>query len=367
MAFDRNMPYNDLPLLPPPGVELETKAVLKAAILARANLAELKLAGSSIPNQAVLIHTLGLQEAKFSSEIENIVTTHDALYQGMADIGDAATGPETKEVLRYKDALWAGYQAVCVEKTPLATRLFEDMFRIIKHSSAGVRRTAGTKLTGPDGAIVYTPPEGKSLLRDKLADLERFIHAEDDIDPLIKMAVMHYQFEAIHPFTDGNGRTGRLLNLLYLLEQKLLEIPILYLSGFIIEHKKEYYDRLRRVTEHGEWEDWILFMLSGINLSALRMHIRILRIRTLMSETKTRLINELPALARNDRLIDVLFSHPYCRIESLEKAHVAKYETASKYLRQMAAIGLLTPQKKGREIYYINEPFIRLLSRPFGE
>jgi len=231
MPFDPQTPYNDLPLLPPPG-ELETRAVLKKAIAANKALAELKGAGELIPDQSLLIQAIGLQEAKLSSEIENIVTTNDELYRAFADQGQR-TNPHTKEVLRYKDALWHGFKMIKEENRPLTTRLFEELFQIIKETTAGVRRMPGTKLANPFGEVIYTPPEGEGIIRDKLANLERFIYDDSDLDPLIKLAVMHYQFEAIHPFTDGNGRTGRIINILYLVEVGLLDIPVLYLSRYI--------------------------------------------------------------------------------------------------------------------------------------
>jgi Fic family protein len=217
MSFDRDKPFNDLPPLPP-RAELETRAVLKQLIRARTALADLKGAGSRIPNQAILVQTLGVQEARLSSEIENVVTTSDQLYRALADDPHAADAA-TKEVLFYNDALWFGFQAIRAQGRPLTTRLFEEVVGIIKQTDAGVRRVPGTKLATPAGDIIYTPPEGESRLRDLLGNLETFLYAEDELDPLVRMAVMHYQFEAIHPFTDGNGRTGRILNILFLVDE----------------------------------------------------------------------------------------------------------------------------------------------------
>lgn len=360
MTFDRRIPYNDLPLLPPAGIELETRAVLKKAISARTALAELKVAGHLIPNQAVLIQALGLQEAKLSSEIENIVTTNDELYRGFSQ-GDGSGNPATKEVLRYKDALWMGYNALRNENRPLGTRLFEEIFAAIKQSQDGIRRIPGTKLSNPlTGDVIYTPPEGDVLIRNKLANLEAFIHQPDDLDPLVKMAILHYQFEAIHPFTDGNGRTGRILNLLYLIDQGLLDIPVLYLSRYIIEHKNDYYEGLRSVTERQTWEAWILYMLQAVESTARLTCGKIRGIEQLMHETAEIILSSLPKIYSWD-LVEAIFQQPYCRIHFLEDAQIAKFETASRYLKKLSDIRVLRPLKAGRDIYYVNTKFLDLL------
>ncbi|WP_337957950.1 Fic family protein [Simplicispira suum] len=247
MPFDRSQPYNDLPLLPPT-VELESKAVLKQAIAANRALANLRGLAAQIPNQGVLINSIVLQEARLSSEIENIVTTNDELYRADADAdADGKTDPHTKEVLRYRQALNFGFGQL--KQRPLATNLFIDIVRTIKQVDFGVRKVPGVALRNAAKEVVYTPPVGEAVIREKLANLEQFIHAQDDLDPLVKMAVLHYQFEAIHPFEDGNGRTGRIVNLLYLVEQGLLDIPVLFLSRYILAHKSGYYQGLRGVTE----------------------------------------------------------------------------------------------------------------------
>jgi len=358
LPFDRNRPRNDLPLLPP-SAELETKAVLKKAISANRALAELKGAGALIPNQAVLVQTIGLQEAKLSSEIENVVTTNDELFRALADQGHNAD-PGTKEVLYYKDALWHGYNAIRHEGRPLTTRLLEEIFQIIKQTNAGIRRTPGTKLANSQGEVVYTPPEGERIIRDLLANLERFIHADDELDPLVKLAVAHYQFEAIHPFTDGNGRTGRILNILFMIERGLLDIPVLYLSRYINQHKGDYYAGLRKVGEEEAWEPWILYMLEAIEQTAHITKGRIFSLRELMLSSIERVKNELPKIYSKD-LLEVIFRHPYCKIRFLEEAGIAQRKTASLYLQELERIGLLRGLKKGREVYYINEPFFGIL------
>lgn len=358
MPFDPQTPHNDLPLLPPPG-ELETRAVLKKAIAANKALAELKGAGELIPDQSLLIQTIGLQEAKLSSEIENIVTTNDELYRAFADQGQRSN-PHTKEVLRYKDALWHGFKIIKEENRPLTTRLFEELFQIIKETTAGVRRTPGTKLANPLGEVIYTPPEGESIIRDKLANLERFIYDDSDLDPLIKLAVMHYQFEAIHPFTDGNGRTGRIINILYLIEVGLLDIPVLYLSRHIIDHKAGYYAGLKHITEDQAWEPWILYMLDAITETARVTRERILGIRDLMHSGIEQVKRQLPKVYSKE-LLELLFRQPYCKIRFLEEAGIARRKTASQYLRELERIGMLTPVKAGREVYYLNTGLLKLL------
>ena len=358
MAFDPQKPYNDLPTLPL-SIDPETKPVLKQAISANKALAELKGAGELVPNQAVLIQSIGLQEAKLSSEIENIVTTNDELYRAFANQGGKAD-PHTKEVLRYNDALWYGFDNIRNHNRTLSTNLFEELFQLIKQSQAGIRKTPGTKLANGKGVVVYTPPEGEDILRDKLANLERFIYAEDGIDPLIKLAVIHYQFEAIHPFTDGNGRTGRILNILYLIEFGLLDIPVLYLSRYIIENKGDYYAGLRKVTENGDWESWILYMLMAVEKTARETRKRILEIRDLLQKDIEKVRTELPKVYSKD-LLELLYRQPYCKIRFLEEAGIAQRQTASSYLKELGRIGMLKPIKIGREIYYINEAFLNLL------
>lgn len=360
MAFARNEPFNDLPPLPP-AVELESKRVLKLAIAANRGLAELKQAANLLPNQTVLLSSLLLQEAKQSSEIENIVTTNDELYRAFAD-DDLNVDLATKEVLRYNSALWYGF-VMLREGRPLSTRLFEELVSRIRGTPAAVRHMPGTKISKASGEVVYTPPEGERLIRDKLANLEQFIHDPgNDLDPLVKLAVMHYQFEAIHPFSDGNGRTGRIVNILYLIDQQLLELPILYLSRYIIEHKADYYDLLRGVTEDGAWEAWILYMLEAINTTAAMTRDRIEAIRSLMAQVSEDVRERLPGIYRKE-LIEVLFAQPYCKIRFLEEAGIAKRQTASRYLQELEGIGVLRSLKRGRETYYMNLPLFDLLSR----
>lgn len=358
MGFDRKQPYNDLPLLPP-GVELETKAVLKQAISANRMLANLRGLAAQIPNQGMLISSIVLQEARSSSEIENIVTTNDELYRADAD-PDGKTDPHTKEVLRYREALYHGFNAL--EDRPLATNLFIEIVRRIKQIDLDIRAVPGTALKNDVGEVVYTPPVGDAVIRDKLANLEQFIHADDGIDPLIKMAVMHYQFEAIHPFPDGNGRTGRILNLLYLVDKNLLDIPVLFLSRYIIAHRADYYTGLRGVTEEQNWENWILFMLRAVESTAQQTFDQVLRIRALMEDVRARVQAESPTIYSKD-LIEVIFKHPYTKIQFLVDENIAKRQTASTYLQTLAGMGVLRESKHGREKYYINDALFAELIR----
>ena len=257
MSFVPEKPYNELPTLPPKG-EVETRDVLKQCIKARCSLTELNTAGKLIPNQKILINTLPLLEAKDSSAIENIVTTSDQLFQCMGPDHYQNADPATKEVMRYRSALYHGFYSL--KKRPITTVMAEELCSQIKDKEMSIRKIPGTKLANSNtGEVVYTPPVGESLLREKLTNWEIFLNEESELDPLIKMALLHYQFEAIHPFTDGNGRTGRILNILYLVQEGLLDLPILYLSRYIMAHKKDYYQRLIEITRNKDWEQWILY------------------------------------------------------------------------------------------------------------
>lgn len=356
--MNRDQPYNDLPPLPPLG-NLETTAVLKKAIAANRRLAELKGLVNSIPNQAILVNGIILQEARLSSEIENIVTTNDELYKAAAD-EKLATNPHAKEVLLYRQALWHGFNSL--KKKPLSTNLFIEIAEIIKGQSIGIRRVPGTKIGNSKGEIIYTPPEGESVIRDKLSNLEQFLHAEDGIDPLIKLAVLHYQFEAIHPFVDGNGRTGRIINILFLVEKGLLDTPILFLSHYILRTKSSYYTGLRNITEQGSWVDWIMYMLEAIETTAVETQQRVHNILIAMEEAKKLIQNKAPKIYSKD-LIDIIFQHPYCKIRFLETVGLAKRQTAAVYLQTLEELGLLKSIKIGIEKYYINNKLIKILSK----
>lgn len=359
MPFAPSEPYDDLPPLPP-RVDIETRAVLKALVEARAALAELKATSNLIPEPAVLINAIPLLEAQASSEIENIVTTTDRLFRYAAD--DSGADGATKEALRYRSALREGFEAL--KQRPLATSTAVDVCRRIKGVALDIRATPGTVLMNDaTGAVIYTPPVGQARLRDMLAAWERYIHEAEDVDPLVRMALMHYQFEAIHPFTDGNGRTGRVLNILYLVEQGLIDLPVLYLSGAIIRRKADYYRLLLAVTTEAAWEDWILFMLSVVAETAQWTTARIRAIRALLDETTARLRAEAPKVYSHE-LVECIFVQPYCRIETLVAAGIARRQSASRYLKTLAAIGILEERKVGREKIFVHPAFLRALSGP---
>lgn len=359
MSFDPEQPYNDLPQLPPE-VDIENKTILKKCVSASMALAELKQVGHLIPNQAVLINTIPLLEARDSSEIENIVTTTDKLFQ-YAEHHDNQADPATKEALRYRTALYEGYQSL--EKRPLCTATTEKVCTTIKGVEMKIRRVPGTTLANnATGEVIYTPPEGEALIRDLMANWEHFIHDDVEIEPLIRMTVMHYQFESIHPFTDGNGRTGRVLNLLFLIEQGLLDIPILYLSRHIIRNKADYYRLLREVTTHQEWEEWILYMLDAVEQTSIWTREKIVAIRDLMEHTAEYVREKLPSIYSRE-LVEQIFVQPYCRIGYLIDANIAKRQTASVYLKQLCDVGVLEEIKVGREKLFIHPKLMKLLTQ----
>jgi len=350
-------PFNALPLLPPK-VDLETRKLLKQCIPARAALAELKHAAELIPNQGVLINTLPLLEAQASSEIENIITTTDRLFQ-FREVDDAADAP-TKEALRYSRALLEGFQTL--RDRPLTTRTAEEICSHIKGREMRVRKIPGTALARQTGEIVYTPPVGEDLLRSLLANWERFLHEATEIDPLIRMAVAHYQFEAIHPFTDGNGRTGRVLNSLFFISQDLLTLPILYLSRYIIQHKADYYRLLREVTQTDVWEDWVMFMLEGVEETARWTVAKIAAIRKLQAHTVVHVRKAAPKIYSHE-LVNLIFELPYCRIQNVTEREISGRQTASVYLKELVKIGVLEEKSVGREKLFIHPKLMRLLTR----
>jgi Fic family protein len=357
-----DQPYNDLPPLPP-AAEVETRPVLKQCIAARAALAELKQAAELIPNQGVLINALPLLEAQASSEIENIVTTTDRLFQYQS--AGAQADPATREALRHSSALLEGYRAL--KQTPLNIRTAEQVCSRIKGIEMQVRRVPGTALANQaSGEVIYTPPVGEDLLRTKLANWERYLHEERDIDPLIRMAVGHYQFEAIHPFTDGNGRTGRILNSLFLIQEDMLTLPILYLSRYIIKNKSEYYRLLLDVTRSQAWEPWIIYLLVGIEDTARWTTTKISAIRNLSALTITHVRQAAPKIYSRE-LVDLIFDLPYCRIQNLVERDIAGRQAASRYLKQLVEIGVLEERTVGRDKLFIHPRLMHLLTRDDNE
>ena len=356
-AFDSNQPYNALPALPP-AAEIESRAILKACIGARAALAALRQAGELIPNQAVLINTLPLMEAQASSEIENIVTTADTLFR-QAQLDERTADPATKEALRYRTALRQGIESL--KRRPLSTATAVEVCSTLMGREMDVRKIPGTVLGNQaTGEVTYTPPVGEARLREKLANWERFIHEQQAADPLIRMAVAHYQFEAIHPFLDGNGRTGRVLNELMLIEQGLLDLPVLYLSRYVIRNRADYYRLLLAVTREAAWEAWILYVLRGVGETAGWSTGKIGALRALMATATDHIRKHLPKLYSRE-LVELVFMQPYCRIQNVVSAGIAKRQTASVYLKSLAKIGVLREIDAGREKLFLHPKFLDLL------
>lgn len=358
MKYNALKPNNSLPDLPP-AVDIETKAVLKKVISASRALSELKGAITNLPNPLLFIDTINLQEAQASSAIENIITTQDDIFQ--ATVADKKVeDPATKEVMHYKDALWFAVEKI--EKNPiLNTNLFIAIMRIIKENKSGIRNITGTQLKNPaTGKIIYTPPEGETIIRDKLKALEIFINTEGDFDPLIKLALIHYQFEAIHPFFDGNGRTGRIILLLYLKLCGLMDFPALYLSSYILKNKSDYYIHLRDVTEKNDWQNWIMYMLDMIEQTSKKSRLTIERIAYLMKTTGLEIQEQLPKVYSKD-LLEILFRLPYMKRTFIVNAGLGNVKTAGSYLKLLEEKGFLTSVIVGKEKLYLNIRLMELL------
>lgn len=356
-GFNKSQPYNDLPLLPPQA-ELETKEILTKTIRASRALAQLNGAIRNLPNPSLFLDTLHLQEAKASSEIENIITTNDDLYQAV--VADKKFGnPATKEVISYKEAIWLGFSRL--EQRPfITTNLCIELVQCIKQNTAGIRTTPGTTLSNTLGEVIYTPPSGEQVIREKMANLETFINENDSIDPLIKMAIAHYQFEAIHPFSDGNGRTGRILLLLQLKLEKLLDVPALFLSEYIIKHKDMYYEGLRSVTENNDWSTFIRYMLDMVETTAIKGLERLESIVQLMDSTGQEIKEKLPKVYSKD-LVEVLFKLPYTKRQNLINADLGTPKTVGNYLIALEEAGFLKSIKVGKEKLYLNLPLMNIL------
>ena len=357
--FDPKTPFNELPELPPPLDLIETTEILKTCIKSRVALAELKQAAELIPNSAVLVNALPLLEARASSEIENIVTTTDKLFE-FADIAEDKADAATKEALRYRTALYEGSKMV--KRGMMTTDMAIHICSTIKGMELDIRAESGTTLKSRmTGEVIYTPPVGQKLLQDKLDNWADFMHKDIEIDPLVRMAVQHYQFEAIHPFADGNGRTGRILNILFLVKHELLNSPILYLSRFIIQNKADYYRLLKKVTHEQDWSSWILFILNGVEETCSWTTDKIKAIRELMEHTAEYTQTTLPKIYTWE-LVELLFKQPYCRIGNLVDAGIAKRQTASVYLKQLCDVGILKEVKSGRETIFVHPKYIELLT-----
>ncbi len=350
----------DVPFLPPT-VDLESRSVLRRLPQVHRVLAEFKGTLASFPNEAILINTLALQEARDSSAIENIITTLDEFYRAEFQANEAVH-PAAREVRHYTQALYRGLQTVR-KKEWITVNCILGIQQELMHNSAGLRKLPGTSLKNPrTDEIIYTPPQEPRRIIDLMANLETYINLDgpDDPDPLIKMAVLHYQFESIHPFYDGNGRTGRILNILYLVLKGLLDLPVLYLSRYFIQHKSEYYRGLQSIREGGSWEEWILFVLNGVEKTTLE-GIRLSKdIRDLMDHTQRKIQAVLPKIYSKE-LLENLFKHPYTKIEFLMQDTGVTRLTAAKHLDQLAAIGLLRKKKIWRTNYFVHTELFALL------
>lgn len=363
MAFSPDKPFNTLPLLPP-RVDLETKSVLKKLVDASQSLAELKGYVELLPNKSIIINSIILQEAKDSSEIENIVTTHDQLFRSIA-ANRKSVDPAVKEVLNYRNALYRGFSLV-KDHDILTTNTVIEIQQELEQNRAGIRKLPGTKLVNDKtGEVMYTPPENEKTIRDLLANLERYINTDQQpIHPLITLAVIHYQFESIHPFYDGNGRTGRIINVLYLVMKGLLSQPLLYLSRYIIQHKSDYYTLLRKVTAENAWEEWICFMLTAIEKTAGHTLVLSKEIVGLMEKARESIQSEWPKIYTHE-LVETLFLNVYTRIDHLVERNIASRNVAGRYLKELELMGILKREKVGRDVFYINTGLYDLFKR-FG-
>ena len=357
-VFDPKQPFDDLPSVPPYKIEYEKVEVLKQEALSRAAVAELKGIAHIIPNQNILVNAIVLREAKDSSEIENIVTTQDEIYKAITLNTKRTIDPAAKEVVRYREALWHGTQAI-KRKRLLSIGDIVRIQSIIVGNDAGIRTTPGTALVNDsNNEIVYTPPQNEQRIKDLLQNFANYLNDNDD--SLTKSAILHYQFEAIHPFYDGNGRTGRIVNVLYLILKQHLDIPILYLSSYIIGRKSEYYRLLLEVSSDYQWDKWILYILKGIEATAKVTIEKLRAIKELMDQTIEFVRQRAPKIYSKE-LVETLFVHPYCKNEFIEKSTGVERKAASRYLHKLSEIGVLDTNRIGRENIFINKKLMQLL------
>jgi Fic family protein len=354
-------PNNDLPFLPPERKKIETIAILRQLVKSSIALAELKGLASTLPNPNILLNAVILREATASSAIENVITTQDKLYQALSAKG-SEPDPATKEVLRYREAALYGFKFIR-QKGFLNTNAIIAIQKILEENNAGIRKLPGTALrNAATKKVIYTPPDNYDTILGLMKNLENYLNEQDDISPLIKMAIQHYQFESIHPFYDGNGRTGRIINILQIIVNGLLEQPILYLSDYIIGNKTDYYRLLQEVRTKDNWEEWILYMLKGVEITSHATISQIRFIQKLLIETQEIVKTQSPKYYDKE-LIEILFEHPYCKAEILIDRLKVSRITASKYLKQLVAIGILEPKQVWKETLYINKRLFTLLKR----
>ncbi len=362
-----------IPALPLTGVDFEKADLLRALVKAHRHLAELKGCAASIPNQAILVDTLALQEAKASSEIESYVTTQDELFQADLKLAESVS-PAAKEVARYRESLKQGFERMKAQQGLITKSTLIALFQELKNSTEGFRHAPGTVLKNDKtGATVFVPPQDGAEIQRHIDDLERFINTPDELDALIKMALIHHQFESIHPFSDGNGRIGRILCVLFLVQSELLDAPVLYLSRYINRHKQDYYRLLqavRNVVPNTQawaeaWQAWVIFMLNAVADTAQRGVLLVSAMRDLMAHTKRQMREQLPSLYSQD-LLNNLFRHPYTRIEFVQQDLGVTRQTAARYLRQLVQAGLVEEHTHGKHVYFINAPLVALLTQGEG-
>lgn len=355
----QNAPRYHLEMLPPPREKVETIEILRQTNKSAAALAELKGIAKTIPNQTMLVNAIVLQEAKDSSEIENIITTQDELYKALT-VNKTNISPETKEVVNYRAAIFHGFDIVNNQGFLRVNDIVSIQQKLVDNN-AGIRSTPGTVLKNDTtGVTVYTPPQEKDVILNLLSNFIEHFNHKDDLSPLINMAILHHQFESIHPFYDGNGRTGRILNILYLILNELIDVPILYLSSYIIDHKPKYYHLLNQTNKTGEWTEWILFMLKGIESTSVDTIARIAGIKSQLDSTIIKVQEKAPKVYRKE-LVELLFEQPYSKIEFVVNRLGVERKAASRYLKELEDIGIVESQKVGRETLYINRELIEIL------
>jgi len=357
----QNTPNYSLAKLPPLREKVETIDILRQTNKSTAALAELKGIAMTIPNQSMLINAIVIQEAKDSSEIENIITTQDELYKALT-VNKTNISAETKEVVNYRQAIFYGFDLVKKQGFLRVNDIVSIQQKLI-NNTAGIRSTPGTVLKNDaTGEIVYTPPQDKAEILDLLTNFIKHFNQQNDLSPLINLAILHYQFECIHPFYDGNGRTGRILNILYLIINGLIDVPILYLSSYIIDNKPEYYRLLNQTNKTGEWEEWVMFMLKAIESTSKDTITKITNIRNQLGSTIVKVQEKTPKVYRKE-LVELLFEQPYSKIEFVVNKLGVERKAASRYLKELENAGILESQKVGRETIYINKELIEILKQ----
>jgi Fic family protein len=363
--YDRNLPYNLLPDLPPNKVIIEIEVLMKWGIASR-NLAELNKNILRLPNPSMLVNTIALREAQTSTAIENIFTTDDILFKAISsNFKREHLDVSTKEVLNYREALWGGFNMLSIDNK-LSEKTIISIFQSIKNTTQSFRSPQSLTVIRrgnsdfKQGEVIYTPPRGDGIIESKIQNLLSFLHDENGIDPLIKMGIAHYQFEAIHPFTDGNGRTGRILNLLYLVEQQLISQPVLYLSRYILNHKDNYYNLLSGVTQRGDWKSWLIFMMEAVEQTSKYTNQMVDEI--IEQQSSTLQIAQSKFKWYTVELNDLIFSQPYFKQAKMgEVLHITSRTTLVKYANQLVSIGVVSKKNEGKEVFYVNDDLLRIL------